>query len=119
MGGSGLGGGRPPSGACYFALIARRPPEHQAAQRGAPRGGGACSLVLLAIGYGARWWSDLRKFGRIHPEGLVNIGDGLDDLADEIAIAVITEFGNEYIADRLPVLIKSDRACGRFQYEII
>src|ERR1700721_4319052 len=48
---------------------------------------------------------------------LVDVGDNLDDLADETALPVVGHFGDEVRADRLAVLIEADLAVWRVDRE--
>ena len=60
-------------------------------------------VALLAYGHFAPRQADLGKDGRVETKRLVHVRHDLDDFADEIAILVLDDFGDETRADRLAI----------------
>src|ERR1700722_20229894 len=73
--------------------------------------------VLLALRIGPARRPDLDEHVSRIAQGLVHVGDDLDNLADEPALPVIGHFGDEVRADRLAVLIEADLAVRRVDRE--
>src|ERR1700733_3260353 len=73
--------------------------------------------VLLALRICPARRPDLDKHVSRIAQRLVDVGDDLDDLADEPALAVVVDFGDEVRADRLAVLIEADLAVRRVDRE--
>ena len=60
-------------------------------------------VALLAHGHFAPRQADLGKDGGVEAKRLVHVRHDLDDFADEIAILVRDDFGDETRADRLTI----------------
>src|ERR1700733_1356678 len=73
--------------------------------------------VLLALRICPARGPDLCKSVSRIAQRLVDVGDDLDDLADEPAFPVVGHFGDEVRADRLAVLIEADLAVRRVDGE--
>src|SRR6266700_7454808 len=82
---------------------------------GAPAAG--CVSVLLALGYRAARQADLGEDRGVIAERLVHVRNDLHDLAEQGALAVVDDFGDEICADRLTIGVELDLAVGRIEHD--
>ncbi len=81
--------------------------------RPTPRAPAARSVsVLLALGNRAARQTYLGEYRRVVTERLVHVRYDLHDLAEQGALAVVDDFGDEICADRLTVGIELDFPIG-------
>src|ERR1700688_5286030 len=98
----------------------RGPLELQEWERGrpAPRVPAAWFVsVLFALGYRAARQTDLGEYRRVVAERLVHVRDDLHDLAEQRALAIVNDFGDEIGADRLTIGVELDLAVGRIEFD--
>src|SRR5882724_7615836 len=72
--------------------------------------------VLLALGNRAARQAYLGEYRRVVAERLVHVRYDLHDLAEQGALAVVDDFGDEIGTDRLPVGVELDLAIGRIDF---
>src|SRR5260221_12122353 len=72
--------------------------------------------VLLALGNRAARQADLGEYCRVVAERLVHVRYDLHDLAEQGALAVVDDFGDEIGADRLTVGVELDLAIRRIEF---
>ena len=68
--------------------------------------------VLFALGNRAARQSDLGEYRRVVAERLVHVRYDLHDLAEQGALAVVDDFGDEIGADRLTIGVELDLSVG-------
>src|SRR6267143_2857523 len=86
--------------------------------RPTPRAPAARSVsVLLALGNRAARQTYLGEYRRVVTERLVHVRYDLHDLAEQGALAIIDDFGDEIGADRLPVGVELDFPVGRIDFK--
>src|SRR5271168_4118303 len=73
--------------------------------------------VLFALGNRTAREADLGEYRRIVTERLVHVRYDLHDLAEQRALAVVDDFGDEIGADRLTVGIKLDLPVGCIDFD--
>src|SRR5689334_14912417 len=73
--------------------------------------------IFLAFRYGPRGRADGGELGRIHAERLIDVRDDLDDLAHQIALAVVDHLADVHGRDRLTILVELDLADRRVELE--
>src|ERR1700726_2156453 len=74
-------------------------------------------LVLLALGNRAARQPYFGEYRRVVTERLVHVRYHLHDLAEQGALAVVDDFGDEIGADRLTVGVELDLAIGRIDFD--
>src|SRR5258707_8913597 len=97
----------------------REPLERRqsAKRRPSPRAPAAWFVsVLLALGNRAAWQAYLGEYRRVVAERLVHVRYDLHDLAEQGALAVVDDFGDEIGADRLTVGVELDLAIGCIEF---
>src|SRR5260370_38161918 len=72
--------------------------------------------VLLALGNRAARQTYLGEYRRVVAERLVDVRYDLHDLAEQGALAVVDDFGDEIGADRLTVGVELDLAIRRIEF---
>src|SRR5258708_33501274 len=98
----------------------RQPPERRDLAIGRPATrapAGWFVSVLLALGNRAARQADLGEYRRVVAERLIDVRYDLHDLAEQGALAVVDDFGDEIGADRLTVGVELDLAIGRIEFD--
>ena len=107
-----------PRGECksaFESLLERRDLENG---RPAPRAPAARFVsVLFALGNRAARQADLGEYRRVVAERLVHVRYDLHDLAEQGALAVVDDFGDEIGADRLTIGVELDLPVGRIDFD--
>src|ERR1700738_2556151 len=86
--------------------------------RPAPRAPAAWFVsVLLALGNRAARQADLGEYRRVVAERLIDVRYDLHDLAEQGALAVVDDFGDEIGADRLTVGVELALAIWRLEFD--
>ena len=106
-----------PRGECKSAFEAPFEPLGLANGRPAPKAPAARFVsVLFALGNRAARQTDLGEYRRVIAERLVHVRYDLHDLAEQGALAIVNDFGDEIGADRLTIGVELDFAVGRIEF---
>src|SRR5260370_35990056 len=98
----------------------REPLESRDLENGRPTPGAPAARsvsVLLALGNRAAREAYLGEYRRVVAERLIDVRYDLHDLAEQGALAVVDDFGDEIGADRLTVGVELDLAIGRIEFD--